>query len=338
MLTEPAIRWVGPRRVVADDPAADRGVTLAPGRVRIEVTSAGLCGTDLSVWNGTNERAEPGTVLGHEFGGRIIAFGDGVDSMQIGDLVAVDPNLSCGRCQRCLDGRRALCIQRRLLGVDVDGGLQQTIDVDAAQLIPVPGADPRALGLVEPLAVGIHAVDRAGIAEGARVGVIGGGPIGMAAAVEAHLRGAVCSVLEADPARRRAIVDVGIADSVENPWENRSLDVVIDSVAREATVRIALDAVRDGGSVCLVGLSHDAHLPGPESLVRREITLTGSFCYRTADLRRAAEIVADRGVGVIPVELVDGLDAVPQLLESLAAGRIGRGKSIVIPRITADIP
>ncbi|GEK81654.1 zinc-dependent alcohol dehydrogenase [Agrococcus baldri] len=328
-LTAAAIRWSGPERI--DVGPAMEGRPLQPTAVRLAVTSAGLCGTDLSVWRGAHALATPGVVLGHEFGGRVIAVGTAVSGVAIGDLVAVDPNLSCDRCAHCSAGSRARCAERRLLGVEADGGLQAAIDLDQAQLIPVPGADPRALGLVEPLAVGIHAVVRAAIAGGDRVGILGGGPIGMAAAVEAHRRGATCIVLEADAARRTAIDEGGLARSIADPWPSRSLDVVIDTVARASTVALALDAVRDGGTVCLVGLSHDDRLPGPEQIVRREVTITGSFCYQTADLRRAAEIVGEHGLDAVPTVTIDGLAAVPELIEELAAGAIGRGKSIVIP-------
>ncbi|MBI0293152.1 alcohol dehydrogenase catalytic domain-containing protein [Streptomyces sp. PRKS01-29] len=325
-----AIVWEGPRRARAEERKAPGA--LGPGEVRVRVTSVGVCGTDLTVWSGQAARGRPGTVLGHEFGGRVIARADDVGSVEIHDLVAVDPNVSCGTCAHCGRGRRARCADRRLMGVDLDGGFQRTVDVAVEQLVPAPGADPRALGLVEPVAVGVHAVARAGIADGDRLGVIGGGPIGMASVVEARRRGAGCTVLESDETRRTAIARTGAAAVAADRWPDRGLDAVIDTVGRAATVQAALDAVRDGGRVCIVGLSHDDHLPPPDQVVRREATLIGSFCYSTADLRTAAEIVVGQGLNTVPVDLTAGFERVPDLLDRVGGGLMGRGKALVVVR------
>ncbi|WP_432251706.1 zinc-dependent alcohol dehydrogenase [Streptomyces sp. HNM1019] len=330
-----AIVWGGPRHARAEERTPPG--PLGPGAVRVRVTSAGVCGTDIAVWSGQAARGRPGTVLGHEFGGRVIARADdvagvGAAGVAIHDLVAVDPNVSCGTCAHCGRGHRARCAGRRLMGVDLDGGFQRTVDVPAAQLVPVPGADPRALGLVEPLAVGVHAVARAGVADGDRLGVIGGGPIGMASVVEARRRGADRTVLESDETRRTAVARTGAAAVAAGGWPDRGLDAVVDTVGRAATVRAALDAVRDGGTVCVVGLSHDDHLPPPDQLVRRELTLVGSFCYSTADLRVAAQLVIGQGLDTVPVELTTGLERIPGLLDRIGGGRMGRGKALVVPR------
>jgi threonine dehydrogenase-like Zn-dependent dehydrogenase len=323
------IAWEAPRRLRAE--LRKKPDVLGPGEVRLQITSVGVCGTDIAVWSGAAARARPGTILGHEFGGRIVARADDVNGTGIGDLVAVDPNVSCGTCVHCAGGHRARCTDRRLMGVDLDGGFQQTLDVSVEQLISAPGADPRALGLVEPLAVGVHAVARAGITRGERLGVIGGGPIGMASVVAARRLGADCTVLESDETRRAAVMRAGVTAVTADAWPDRGLDVIIDSVGRAATVQVALNAVRDGGRICVVGLSHDDHLPSPDQLVRREVSLLGSFCYTTADLQRAAGIVGDQGLNTLPVELVRGLEQVPELLERLGDGLMGRGKALVIP-------
>ncbi|GAA3676258.1 zinc-dependent alcohol dehydrogenase [Streptomyces iranensis] len=325
-----AIVWEGPRRARAEERKVPG--PLGPGEVRVRVTSVGVCGTDITVWSGQTARGRPGTVLGHEFGGRVIARADDVRGVGIHDLVAVDPNVSCGICAHCGRGHRARCAGRRLMGVDLDGGFQRTVDVPVGQLVPAPGADPRALGLIEPLAVGVHAVARAGVADGDRLGVIGGGPIGMASVAEARRRGADHTVLERDETRRTAIARTGAAAVAAGGWPDHGLDAVIDTVGRAATVRAALDAVRDGGTVCVVGLSHDDHLPPPDQLVRREVTLTGSFCYSTADLRIAAQIVVGQGLDTVPVDLTAGLERVPDLLDRIGGGLMGRGKALVVPR------
>jgi threonine dehydrogenase-like Zn-dependent dehydrogenase len=219
------------------------------------------------------------------------------------------------------------------MGVDVDGGLRPLMVVDAAQAIAVPGdPDPRSLALVDPVAVGVHACARGGITAGMAVGVIGGGAIGMAAALQARpLGAATVTVVEPHPLRRAAIIDSGVdavaaVDTAAPRW-----DVAVDAVGTGATVGAAAGAVHKGDTIVVVGLAHGADLPLLDSLVRRELHLTGAFCYTTDDLRTAAGLVARYGLDAIPVDLVHGLDQAPRVLDALSRGRLGRGKTVIVP-------
>jgi alcohol dehydrogenase len=326
----PAVAWQGPHRleIVERDVA-----TPGPGQLLIRISSVGVCGTDLQIVAGGNVRVAPGTILGHEFGGTVDDVGRDVSGWQPGQAVAVDPNLTCGRCRECDTGSRGRCKQRKLMGVDVDGGLRPFIVVDATQAIAVPGdPDPRSLSLVEPIAVGVHACVRGGITAGMAVGVIGGGAIGMAAALQARALGAATvTVIEPHPLRRAAIIDTG-TDAIETldraapRW-----DVAIDAVGNGSTITAAATAVQPGGTIAVVGLAHGADLPLVDSIVRRELYLTGAFCYTADDLRTAASLVARYGLNAIPVDLVHALDQVPRVLDALSRGRLGRGKTVIVP-------
>lgn len=321
-------------REAAVVPPTPTGV-LADGAVRIEVTSVGLCGTDLAAWSAPGTRVGAGTVLGHEIGGRVVACASDVDGLARGDLVAVDPNISCTSCPSCANGRPARCAERRLMGVDLDGGLRATLDVDATRLVPVPDGDPEALALVEPYAVAVHALDRAGLGTprpGVRIGVVGGGPIGVSVAVEARRRGVSALLLERDPVRRDAVLRLGLEAVGPDGWPTAGFEVVVDAVGSGTTAGLAVDAVSDGGIVCLVGLAGGEVDPLLlRTLVRREVTLVGTFCYTTHDLHRAARAVSEHGLDLLPVELVHGFARVPERLARIAAGDHGRGKTVVVP-------
>lgn len=324
--TVAAVEW----RATEELAVAERR-TVAPGRgeLAVQVGGIGVCGTDLAQWRGTDGRTRAGTVIGHEFGGTVTAIGPETPGWAPGDLVAIDPNLTCGRCAACRVGDRGGCAERRLLGFDVDGGMRERLVVPAAAAIRVPtGTDPRALALVEPLAVGVHAVDRAGVAAAQRVGVIGGGAIGASAARAALERGALPVVIEPDPARCSAVAALGIdvAAKAEGDW-----DVAIDTVGIQPTVAAALDRLVRGGTLCIVGLAHGGAMPSSEQLVRRELQIRGTFCYTRDDLEHAAGLVGRHGLGVIPSELVLGLAAAPAAIRALASGALGSGKTVVVP-------
>lgn len=298
----------------------------------IEVTAVGVCGTDLAQWRDTDGPTRTRTVIGHEFGGRILELGPQAHGWSIGQFVAIDPNIACEDCEQCARGLRALCPQRRLLGRDLDGGMRTHYTVSARQAVVLPsGVDPRAAALVEPVAVGVHAVSRSGIGQGDRVGVIGGGAIGAACARVAVEIGASPVLVEPDADRGDRLRIEGF-EAYGGPAEDGSKwDAAIDTVGITATVDAASDHVVRGSTICIVGLAHGSPLPLAENLVRRELTLRGSFCYTTDELKKAADIVGAHGLAAIPVDTVDGFADAPTTIAELATGGLRAGKTVFLP-------
>ncbi|WP_026556898.1 zinc-dependent alcohol dehydrogenase [Arthrobacter sp. 35W] len=326
-----AVAWTGAQTLTVEDRAPS--ATAAPGTIVVRVESIGVCGTDISVWRGDNARVAAGTVIGHEFGGTIVDVGERVLGWTIGQHVAVDPNIVCGECRECATGSRGRCPQRKLMGIDIDGGLQSHIAIDPARAIDVDGAsDPRALALVEPIAVGVHACSRAGVTAGARLGIIGGGAIGMACALQArNLHAGSVTVVEPDEVRRATIAEYGVTAIAPGEAPAERWDVAIDTVGLGSTITAAMDLVEPGSRICVVGLAHGGTMPSAADLVRRELTLTGTFCYTTEDLHVAAGLVARHGLTALPVDIVQGLDSAPAAIEAFAHGHLGRGKTVIIP-------
>lgn len=298
----------------------------------IEVTAVGVCGTDLSQWRDAEGPTPPRTVIGHEFGGRILELGPQAHGWSIGQFVAIDPNITCEDCEKCAQGLRALCAQRRLLGRELDGGMRTHLTISSRQAVGLPdGVDPRAVALVEPVAVGVHAVGRSGIGPGDRVGVIGGGAIGAACARVAVEIGANPVLIEPDADRRDRLRVEGF-QAYGGAAEDRSTwGAVIDTVGITATVDAASDHVVRGSTICIVGLAHGSPLPPAENLVRRELTLRGSFCYTTDELKTAADIVGAHGLAAIPVDTVDGFADAPTTIAELAVGGLRAGKTVFLP-------
>lgn len=324
------VAWTGPEQLTVEDRP---WTTPAPHEVVIRVESVGVCGTDLGIWRGTHSGVKAGTVLGHEFGGTVVDVGANANGRTAGQLVAVDPNVVCGHCLECATGSRARCRERRLMGKDIDGGLQNFIAVDVAQTILVPGTpDPRALALVEPIAVGVHACARAGVTAGVRLGIIGGGSIGMACALQARSLGArSVTVVEPDALRRATIAEYGVTAIAPGEVPAERWNVAIDTVGNGATISAVIELMEPGSTICVAGLAQGGMLPPAEELVRHELTLTGTFCYTTADLHTAAELLAAHGLAALPNDLIQGFDHAPAAIEAFARGHLGRGKTIIVP-------
>ena len=132
----------GPRDLRVESTREPR---LEPGEAIVRVASAGLCGTDYSIFTGDRPVDYP-RVMGHELVGRVDAVAADVTTVRPGARVVVEPNYGCGRCPLCLEGNRNLCLSRRAIGIDVDGGFAELMRLPARCCWPAPdGAETDAL-------------------------------------------------------------------------------------------------------------------------------------------------------------------------------------------------
>jgi len=305
------------------------------GHVLVDVLACGLCGTDRHILRGEYPSALP-LVLGHEFGGRIRQSGAG-SAWRPGQLVSVDPNISCGTCEDCRAGRVALCPSRYALGVDIDGGLSEVVVVPESQLHSVAEIDPHHLAFIEPLACCLRGLDLAGDLHGERVAVVGGGVIGQLVVQLASLAGAARVTLITRQASRRALAEsLGATDScapdVAAETGSRPYDVVFECAGVLDTFGLAMGLSRRGGSVILLGIPPEgATVPvSPFGLVVDELRIQGSFLNPMTQ-ERAAELVTDRRLRLDPlISRVLSLDEVPAALT--AAPAAGDIKYVVEPQ------
>jgi threonine dehydrogenase-like Zn-dependent dehydrogenase len=258
----------------------------------VEVVAAGICGSDLHGIHGGFLR-EPPVILGHELCGRTPS----------GELVAVDPQVSCGRCPSCRAGQEQRCDARRFVGIDLPGGFAERVAVPRRQLVVVPAGIPEHLGaFAEPLAVGLHAYHLAGVAKGARLGVIGGGAVGQSAALSARHDGVEVELAETSPARRALAAPLQITCRAELDGH---YDAVIDAVGTAASHRQALAALRRGGVAVWVGNADDEAGFDARELVRREQRIVGASAYTHGEFVEAVGLL-----GAVPATWIEqrGLD------------------------------
>jgi 2-desacetyl-2-hydroxyethyl bacteriochlorophyllide A dehydrogenase len=279
--------------------------------VLVRVSAAGLCGTDYRIWTGERAVAYP-RIMGHEFVGRVESIGAGVTRVKVGDRVAVEPNYSCGACPLCREGNRNLCLSRTAIGIDVDGCFAEVVRVPERCCWPAPpGVADEDLMLTEPLAVVVRAVGRSGVRAGETAAVVGAGTLGLLALQVLRARGA--RVLVTGRSGRRfplarelgaesahALGD-GPLDRAAQTFSGREgVDCVIETAGTPEAVSHALELVRPGGRVVLTGLPHAPTAVAFFSVVRREVTMTGSMIYQD-EFAEAMRLVAAGQVRTTPL-------------------------------------
>lgn len=275
--------------------------------VLIKIAACGICGTDVHIYNGGKGSAEvtPPIILGHEFAGEIVAVGDQVDCVQVGDHVTVDPNIYCGKCHFCRNGKKQLCENMKAVGVTQDGGFAEYCIVPQAQCIKLNPEIPLKYGaMVEPLACCLHGIDRTGIRQGDTVCVIGGGAIGLMMVQLAKLAGASKIILSEPVAMRREIaVKVG-ADLVIDPINEdlqkklkeytgtEGVDIVIECVGKIAATRQAFTAAKRGATILLFSVAdpNAVYELNVYDVFQKELKIVGSFVNPDTHERAAALI------------------------------------------------
>jgi threonine dehydrogenase-like Zn-dependent dehydrogenase len=309
------------RMVLSQIPVPTPGAELAV----VRVCACGICGSDLEGYVGNpgmRSRRVPPLVMGHEFAG-IVEAGP---AQWVRRAVAVNPLISCGRCQICARGAVHLCPARRLIGLNHPGAFAEQVAVPVGQLYPLPRGMPVWRGaLVEPLAVAVHAVDLPGPDLPDRALVLGGGAIGYLVAWVLASRSVAATVVEIHAGRRDTLRGLGVTAASEAVEE---VPLVFDTVGTMQTRRHALDHLAPGGTAVMLGLHEDSCALPFYPLILGERMLQGAYTYRPDDFRRALGLV-----GRLPEALVDRrpLAAGPEVFAEMARGGIDRLKVLLEP-------
>ncbi len=267
---------------------------LADNEVLLKIKKVGICGTDLHIYNGGMAVATP-LIMGHEFVGEVFEFGAGVHTFKIGDHAVAEHVIGCGKCEMCLAGRKNLCVKPTIIGLHRAGALAEYLAVPADLVYPLPKELSWDDGvLVEPLSIAVYGVRKAGSILGKNVVVLGQGPIGLFVDQVAGAAGAKVWGVDVMEARLQfalghQLVDGVIDSSHDTPLETyqkqsgqSGADVVFEAVGQENTMKMALEMVRPGGMIVVLGVfEHDVAV-SMMTIVKREITIIGSWtCLNT---------------------------------------------------------
>ena len=298
-----ASRFLGNKTfAVTDLPTPHAG----PGELVLRNQVCGVCGTDVHIYHGEPGSADvnPPVVLGHEYSGEVVEVGKGVTGFAVGDHVTVDPNIYCGHCAYCQNGKKQLCPSMEAIGVTRDGGFAQYSRIPASQAFKLEPTVPwEAAAMAEPLACCLHGIDLAGIQVGDKVCVVGGGAIGLLMVQLAKLSGASQIVLsEPNKKRRQVGLQLG-ANTALDPTRpdaqeafaqvlGGGANVVIECVGNVPAVKSAFQFAGKGATVLLFSVPKvDATFDLPLfDVYKKELTIKGSFVNPDTHARAVALI------------------------------------------------
>lgn len=292
------------------DGADARGLLVRPEAV-------GLCGSDFHYFHGDIGLTDDPDDLypriqGHEFSAIVEDVGpDCPPGFAAGQRVAVWPVSACGRCRCCRIGRENACENISLIGIHVDGALQELLRVPAHQAFPVAVEEPALAAFVEPMSIAVRTVVRGRVEADEHVLVLGAGPIGQAVAIAALDRGARVLLVDrvAERLERSACgADLALAADGDDlatrarEWTGGELpEVVIEATGAKEPMRLSLDLVAAAGRVVVVGLSsHEVPLR-VGALPFRELDVLGVSCCQGPEFAVAADLVARHHDAVAPL-------------------------------------
>ena len=283
-----------------------------PGEALVKIAYSSFCGSDLSLFRGVWHGFSYPVVPGHEWSGEVVAVGSPDDREWVGRRVVGDLTCGCGHCPACAGGEQVLCDDLRELGFTRDGSCAEYMTIPIGNLFALPEHVPmRAASQVEPLAVALHALSAVGLRAGERVAILGAGGIGLTLMQAAKALGAEVTVVSEPVAERREIAAELGAAAVSGAGEGALAgllearpelvpDVVLEASGYPVAVQEALEAVRPGGRVCLVGyrVGQTAAL-APSVATIKALTIRGVLGPggRFAD---AIDMIAD-GLPIVPL-------------------------------------
>ncbi|MBD2865336.1 zinc-dependent alcohol dehydrogenase [Paenibacillus oceani] len=273
--------YYGPRQISIEEHEMPKA---GPGEALIKVESVGICGSELEGYLGHSSVRIPPLIMGHEFCGTIVEVvgqSGHKSEWSVGDKVVVNPLISCGSSDRCIQGKQNLCRRRELIGIHRPGAFAEYVAVPLSNLYSVPKEMNASIAsLAEPLAVCIHAV-KLGLQPFEDVLIFGAGAIGLLTVQAAMRMGANrVLVVERQEARMHHAKALG-ADVVTperlgngaNDCLPQGIDTIIDCVGVTATRRQALQWIQSGGKIIMVGLGHEESPVLMSRLVRQEVSI-----------------------------------------------------------------
>ncbi|MBS4223553.1 NAD(P)-dependent alcohol dehydrogenase [Bacillus sp. FJAT-49682] len=263
----------------------------------IKVYCIGVCGSDIHYYEhgkiGRYEVKEP-LILGHELAGEVVEIGERVTNVAVGDRVAVEPGVACGRCGHCKSGRYNLCPDVVFMATPpVDGAWAEYVTIRSDFLFQLPDEMSYEEGaLLEPLSVGIHAMMRGKATLADRLFVSGLGPIGLLAIQAAKMVG-ITEIYASDvvPFRRELAKEMGVETTIDPLNENvkdqiaeltggKGVSLVVETSGNERAISDTVKIVNNGGRIVLVGLPTAGEIPfDVNQLIDGEIDVYGVFRY-----------------------------------------------------------
>ena len=290
--------------------------TDIPNKIRVNeaivrVHRVGICGTDLHAFQGVQPFFSYPRILGHELGVEILQIGENLKGLKAGDFCAVEPYLHCRNCVACRRGKTNCCVNLKVLGVHVDGGLRESLIIPTNKLHKSNKLTLDQLALVEPLSIGFHAVQRANIEKGEFVLVVGAGPIGLSVIQFIQFLGVKIIVMDINEERLKfaekhfnieAIIKVSenSLNELEELTNGELPIIVFDATGNQPSMNNTFNLVAAGGQIVFVGLFQGEVTFNDPNAHKREITLHRSRNATGDDFRQVIGLLESGEVNINP--------------------------------------
>ena len=291
----------------------DKPTIDAKNNVLVKIKAAGICGSDVGIYHGTNAAATYPRVIGHELAGIVESIPENnKNGIKVGDRVVVDPYLYCGHCYPCRIGRTNCCTDLKVLGVHVDGGMAEYYCHPADMLIKTPeGMSWEQAAMAEPLTISLHGIHRGGLQAGEYCAIIGAGPIGLVAGMVAQAYGAHAILLDLVQERLdfakslgiEYVINSGKEDPVERIKEITGGEMahqVMECSGANPAIRQTFDLVSNAGRITLTGWpKKETSLP-TDVITKKEIDIRGA---RTSagEFEEALDLINSRKVDMMKI-------------------------------------
>lgn len=281
-----AVQVLEARKLVIND--MEKPSIKKPDDVLIKVKCVGICGSDIHIYHGTNPLATLPRVIGHEVAGEVMAVGDAVNTVSVGDHVVIEPIRYCGICYACRKGRPNVCKNLSVFGVHEDGGMREWVVLPEKQVHAVDSSLPwDEAVMAEPYTIGAQAVWRGQVDKNDKVLIQGSGPIGLCVLKMAKLAGAEVMITDLNDERLAFaknngadyIVNVAhedLKEAVLHWTKGEGANVIIDAACLPKTFELALQVVSPAGTVVVLGFDERPSSIPTLSITKNEITIVGS--------------------------------------------------------------
>jgi len=300
------------------------------GEILIKVKALGICGSDIGAYKGTNPLVSYPRVIGHEIGGEVMEVAENDRDIKVGDKVIIEPYIPCNTCYPCSLGRTNCCVDLKVLGVHVDGGMTEYFTHPLELVSEVPAdMEWKHVAMIEPLTIALHSIHRPKVKAGEHVLIIGAGPIGLLAAQVANVYGAVPIVMDLVEERLDLAKALGVKHTINISREDavqtisaitngRMAEVVIEESGAKAAIQGAIEYVSFAGRIALVGWPN-TEIPLPTAMItKKELDIVGS---RTSagEFAEATELIYNKKINVDAlISQVVTLDEVPSAVQQIA--------------------
>ncbi len=317
--------------------------------VLVQIRAAGICGSDVHGYDGGSGRRVPPLIMGHEAAGVVAEVGADVKDLKPGDRVTFDSTVYCGQCFFCRRGEVNLCDNRQVLGVSTgdyrrNGAFAEYLSVPQRIVYKIPDALTfERAALIEPTTVAVHAVNITPITLGDTAVVVGVGMIGLLAVQALRLAGCGRVIaIDVDDARLKTAGALGATAQINSQHsdaiaqvrgmtDGRGADVVLEAVGATPPIQTALDCVRKGGIVTLIGNVSPKIELSLQSVVTRQIRLQGS-CASSGEYPACIELLGSGAIQVDPmISIVAPLSEGPRLFERLYSREPNLTKVVLQP-------